>query len=157
MLNTYVENDIREIYMPKQTRATDFADIITINGEEYATIQKAQQILTELASELGHPRNYSRFAAFRLAVDHQVDIISTPSANYYSIKGLRSLKDKIQPQRGTHQDIKHYSQETREKAIVLHQQGISNRKIAQQLGVSYQTVNNWIRKVKQFSEESENS
>ncbi len=38
-----------------------------------------------------------------------------------------------------------YAEETRRKAIVLHEQGMTNRQIARQLGVSHQSVSNWLR------------
>jgi hypothetical protein len=156
MLNTHVEYDTEEnIVMPKGQR-TEVADTITVDGKEYATVAKAQRILTELATELEKPREYSRFAVFRLAADHGIDIITTPSANYYSVEGLKSLKDKLHPERGS-KSVPRYTYEKKEQVFSLKKKGLSHRQIAKQSGVSYQTVNNWLKKVASDFQENRNS
>jgi hypothetical protein len=157
MLSTHVEYDTEEnIVMPKGQR-TEVADTITVDGKEYATVSRAQKILTELATELEKPREYSRFAVFRLAIAHNIDIITTPSANYYSVEGLYGLKDKLHPERGARNKSKHYSDEVKQQALALYTEGLSNRQIAKRLEVSYQTVNNWIKSLIPDSQKKRNS
>lgn len=119
-------------------------EIIKVDGKEYAIVGKAQAILSEMASEIGIPRSYSRFAVYRLAVDNDVEILSTPSANYYSVEGLRGLKDKIKPERGNKPGRAHYTAEDKKHAIQLYQSKKSCREIARITGFSYQSVNNWV-------------
>jgi hypothetical protein len=139
--------------MPKGQR-TEVADTIEINGKQYATVRKAQEILSQLASELGTPHDYSRFAVFRLAVDNGIDILTTPSANYYSVEGLRGLKEKLRPgigrgaKTGGSEKRTNYGEDLKIQAFLLQEQGLSNRQIAGRLGVSYQTINNWFKKHK---------
>lgn len=179
MLNsTYVEyvrykelalKDEKQEYGPKQKESDLVQDIITINGREATTTRGAQEILTQLAAEIAEEhkgesafknykaREYSRFTVYRMLTDYHIETVRTPSANYYYVDELRALKDKLHPERGTHTDIKRYPKEKREEAIRLHQQQISNRQIALTIGVSFQTVNNWIRQYKQNSERLEKS
>lgn len=140
--------------MPKQKGVDLVSDTIKINDAEYTTVQGAQRILSELVEG---KRNYSRWTAYRMLTDHNVEVIRTPSANYYSVEGLRQLKDKLNPERGTHTGVKHYSDKQRQQALELHLQGLSNREVARRIQVSYQTVNNWIKKSKENSEDVEKS
>lgn len=119
-------------------------EIITQDGKEYAIVGRAQAILSEMADELGVSRSYSRFAVYRLAVDNGVEILSTPSANYYSVEGLLSLKEKIQPERGNKSGRKHYTAEDKERALQLYEETKNCREVAKGMGVSYQSVNNWV-------------
>lgn len=141
---TYVEYGKQKgVSMPKQKGTDPVSDTILIEGREYTTVQGAARILTEL---VGGKRQYSRFTVYRMLTDHGVEVIRTPSANYYSTEGLRDLKDKLQPDRGTHQGTRHYSAEDKSQALQLHNEGLSNREIARRLNVSYQTINNWMKK-----------
>lgn len=119
-------------------------EIIKQDGKEYAIVGRAQAILSEMADEVGTPRSYSRFAVYRLAVDNGVEILSTPSANYYSVEGLRGLREKIRPERGNKSGRAHYTADDKERALRLYQSGSSCRDVAKQTGFSYQSVNNWV-------------
>ena len=135
----YVEKTREDMPEHKST------EIIKVDGKEYAIVGKAQAILSEMASELGIPRSYSRFAVYRLAVDNDIDILSTPSANYYSVEGLRSLKEKIRPGRGNKSGRTHYTAEDRARAIRLYTEERKNcHEVAKLTGISYQSVNNWV-------------
>jgi hypothetical protein len=119
-------------------------EIITQDGKEYAIVGRAQAILSGMADEVGIPRSYSRFAVYRLAVDNGVEILSTPSANYYSVDGLRGLKDKIRPGRGNKSGRAHYTAEQKARAIQIYESGKSCREVAEATEISYQSVNNWV-------------
>lgn len=128
--------------MPKQKGVDPVWNTIIINGREYTTVQGAQRVLSELVNG---QREYSRWTVYRMLTDFNVETIRTPSANYYSVEGLRGLKDELHPERGTHKGTKHYSAEDKEQAMQLHGEGLSNREIARRINVSYQTVNNWVK------------
>lgn len=146
LTDTYVEYDKeRGTPMPKQKGSEPVSDTIMIGNREFTTVQGAQRVLTELVEG---KREYSRFTVYRMLTDYNVEVIRTPSANYYSVEGLRSLKDKLHPERGTHTNTRHYPAENKKQALQLHGEGLSNREIARRLSVSYQTVNNWIKKAK---------
>lgn len=120
-------------------------EIIKQDGKEYAIVGRAQAILSEMADEVGTPRSYSRFAVYRLAVDNGVEILSTPSANYYSVEGLRGLKEKIRPERGNKSGRAHYTAGQKKEAIRLYIEEEKNcREVAKETGISYQSVNNWV-------------
>lgn len=119
-------------------------EIITQDGKDYAIVKRAQAILSEMAEEKGIPRSYSRFAVYRLAVDNGIEILSTPSANYYSVAGLLSLKEKIKPERGNKSGRKHYTAEDKERALLLYEKKKNCREVAKEMEVSYQSVNNWV-------------
>lgn len=119
-------------------------EIIVQDGKEYAIVGKAQAILSEMAAEKGISRPYSRFAVYRLAVDNGVEILGTPSANYYSVDGLRGLKDKIKPERGNKSGRTHYTAEQKKRAIRLYAEGKNCREVAKMTEASYQSVNNWV-------------
>jgi DNA-binding transcriptional regulator YiaG len=137
------------MFMPKQKGTDPVSDTVMIGDQEFTTVQGAQRILTEL---VGGKRNYSRFTVYRMLTNYKVEVIRTPSANYYSVEGLRNLKDKLHPERGTHTNTKHYSAEKKEQASQLHKEGLSNREISRRLNVSYQTINNWTKKAKTSEE-----
>lgn len=146
LINTYVEYDKeRRSLVPKQKGSDPVSDTIMIGDQEFTTVQGAQRILTELVEG---KREYSRFTVYRMLTDYGVEVIRTPSANYYSVEGLRNLKDKLHPERGTHTNTRHYSIEDKKQALQLHGEGLSNREIARRLKVSYQTINNWVKKAK---------
>lgn len=128
--------------MPKQKGIDPVSDTIMIDGREYATASGAARILTEL---VGGQREYSRYTVYRMLTDYNVKVIRTPSANYYSVQGLRDLKDKLHPERGTHAGRKHYTAEDKERAMQLRSEGLSNREVARRLNISFQTVNNWAK------------
>lgn len=119
-------------------------EIIRQDGKEYAIVGKAQAILSQMATDAGAPRSYSRFAVYRLAIDNGVEILSTPSANYYSVDGLLSLRGKIKPERGNKSGRTHYTAEDKKRAIQLYQSGMKCREVARETGFSYQSVNNWV-------------
>lgn len=164
MLGTYVEYDSnQERTLTKQKNTDLVLNTVTINGKEATTVSGAQKILTALAKEIAQEhadeeeyknytaREYSRFTVHRMLANNNIEAVRTTSANFYYIEDLYRLKDKLRPARGTRTGVTHYSPDKKREAIQLSQEGVSNRQIALQIGVSYQTVNNWIKKNKQIS------
>jgi hypothetical protein len=123
----------------------DVQDIIVINGRAATTVRGAQKILTERAKALGSDREYSRDTVYRLLVDQKIEAIPTPSANYYFVEDLESVP--ITPKVGRRGKGKAsvYTAEKKGEALHLREQGLTHRQIAQQIGVPFQTVGNWIR------------
>lgn len=130
---------------PKQSKQRGIDPVVNtmiVDGKEYITCEGAARVLTELA---GGDKEYSRFTVYRMLTDYHVDVIRTPSANYYSVQGLRELKDKLHPKVGKKKGSTHYTAEEKEQAMQLRSQGLSNREIGRSLDISYQTINNWAK------------
>lgn len=127
---------------PKQKGVDPVINTITVDGKEYTTCEGAARVLTELVEG---ERTYSRYTVYRMLTDYKVEVIRTPSANYYSVKGLQGLKDKLHPVVGPKKGSVHYTAEQKAEAMQLRSEGLSNREVGHRLGISYQTINNWVR------------
>src|SRR6266702_1011984 len=123
---------------PKQNRPGDVIKTITINGKETTTTKGARAILKERTG-----RDYSRDAVYRLFVTGKIEGVRTDVANLYYVDSLKSVE--LSPEVGR---SKTYPPEMRERALQLHEQGLTNREVAEHLGITNQIVNYWIQKSK---------
>src|SRR5882762_8561671 len=77
--------------MSKQKSPIDEA--IEINGKAATTVAGARKLLSQRAKdELGIERNYSRDAVYAMFVSGKIEGVRTPSANYYFLETLQSVR-----------------------------------------------------------------
>lgn len=130
--------------MRKQKQAV--VEAIKIDGREATPVSGVLKILKEKVG-----REYSRDTVYSLYRRGLIEGVPTPSANYYFIDSLEGVEAHLKPgiQGKPPQplekrvDKKGYPEEKRKRAMELLGGGMSRRAVAQQLGVSSQTINNW--------------
>lgn len=125
----------------KQNQANlgEVSQILKINDREAVTVQGAIRILKEVTN-----RDYTRDSVYRMFTRHEIEGIRTESANFYYVDSLRQVKRTSAV--GRHQKQSAYSEEYRQRAIELYKQGKKPPEIAEQVGTTRQTIQNWIRK-----------
>jgi transposase len=137
MLDILEERNVKaQKGQPKQNRPGDVIKTITINNREATTTKGARAILKERTG-----RDYSRDAVYRLYVNGKIEGVRTDIANLYYIDSLKTVV--LSPEVGRNAT---YSPETREQALLLHDQGLTNREVAEKVGATNQIVNYWIQK-----------
>jgi hypothetical protein len=139
-------------------------ETINIDGREATTVTGAIKILNRRAKEdFQQDRDYSRDAVYAMFVANKIEGIRTPSANYYFVDSLEKVplsrhgKMKADRKRDYTRRVgkEGYPPEKREQATRLYrEQHLSKRAIADELKVSYQTINNWLRNVERISADS---
>lgn len=74
------------------------------------------------------------------------------AALFFLPRDLDKYRRHHQPLQTRPEGGRQYSAETKEEALRLVAQGMSNRDVAKKVGVSYQTINNWVKEERQVPE-----
>jgi hypothetical protein len=136
--------------MSKQSRPGSVINIVEINGRKATSTSGAIAILQEFTDY-----EYSRDSIYRMYLDGKIEGERTDIANYYYIDSLKKAGEMLKPlapppgknRRGRRKKREHvpYTEEIKEQARQLRQEGLSYGRIAKQLGVSSQIVQYWLK------------